>query len=125
MKKSSKAVALTGILALFSSSAFAAAPIPHEIYNPTDAQVVKAEHSNGGEFEAEFLLKSKHTSVKSLARQVRQHAKRQGFHEIESSVENNDADLKFKRKDQELDVSIERKDHGIIEYKADLDLDKN
>lgn len=125
MKKQAQAAALTGILALFSSSAFAAAPIPHEIFNPAEAEVVKADQQGNGEFEAEFRLHRADTSVRRLAREIREHARNQGFRVVESSVKRNDADLKFKRHDQELDVSIEQKDHGVIEYKADLDLDKN
>ena len=48
-----------------------------------------------------------------------------GFHVVESEIKHDDADLKFKRGKQELDVSIEDKGQGRIEYKADLDLDKN
>ena len=43
---------------------------------------------------------------------------------VESEIKHDDADLKFKRGRQELDVSIENKGHDRIEYKADLDLDK-
>ena len=43
---------------------------------------------------------------------------------VESEIKRDDADLKFRRGRQELDVSIESKDHGRIEYKADLDLNR-
>ncbi|OSI11368.1 hypothetical protein [Neisseria canis] len=124
MKYPTQAATLTGILALFSNSAFAATPIPHEIYSPADAVVVRTELPGSGEFGVKFRLNSRHTSVKNLAQEVRRHAKSQGFKEIRALVQHNDADLKFKRKDQELDISIEEKQHGVIEYKADLDLDK-
>ena len=47
-----------------------------------------------------------------------------GFQIVESKIKHDDADLKFKRGNQELDVSIEDKGHRI-EYKADLDLDNH
>lgn len=124
MKYPTQAAALSGILALFSNSAVGATPIPHEIYSPADAVVVHTELPGSGEFGVKFRLNSRHTSVKNLAQEVRRHAKSQGFKEIRALVQHNDADLKFKRKDQELDISIEEKQHGVIEYKADLDLDK-
>ncbi|EGZ51032.1 MULTISPECIES: hypothetical protein [Neisseria] len=124
MKYPTKAAALTGILALFSSSAFATSPIPHEIYSPADAVVVRSELPGSGEFEVKFRVNSRHTSVENLAQAVRRHAKSHGFKEVRGAVQQNDADLKFKRKNQELDISIEQKQHGIIEYKADLELDK-
>lgn len=122
MKTKSTALVLTGIMALFSTGAFAAS-MPGEIFQPRGAEVVKADRQGGGEFEAEFRLRG--NDVRSLARQVSNHAQRHGFKVVESEIKRDDADLKFKRHDQELDVSIEKKDHGIIEYKADLDLDKN
>ena len=72
--------------------------LPREIYRPRGAQVVKAEAQDDGEFEAKFHL-------------------------VESEIKPHDADLKFRRGDQELDVEIERKGNGHIEYKADLDRD--
>ncbi|MDO5639313.1 MAG: hypothetical protein Q4G28_05525 [Neisseria sp.] len=122
MKSKSSAIVLTGIMALFSGSVFAAS-MPGEIFQPRGAEVVKADRQGGGEFEAEFRLRG--NDVRGLARQVRNHAERHGFKVVESEVKRDDADLKFKRRNQELDVSIETKDHGVIEYKADLDLDKN
>lgn len=122
MKSKSTAIVLTGIMALFSSSVFAAS-MPGEIFQPRGAKVVKADRQGDGEFEAEFRLRG--NDVRSLARQVRNHAERHGFKLVESEIERDDADLKFKRRNQELDVSIETKDHGMIEYKADLDLDKD
>lgn len=117
-----QALILTGIMALFSASAFAA-PIPGEIYQPRNAEVVKADQQGNGEFEAEFRLQG--NSVRELARQVRSHAQSNGFKLVESSVNKEDADLKFKRREQELNVSIEHKDNNRIEYKADLDMDKS
>ncbi len=120
MKSKSTAIVLTGIMALFSSSALAAA-IPGEIFQPRGAEVVKADRQGDGEFEAEFRLRG--NDVRGLAKQVRNHAQRHGFKLVESEVDRDDADLKFKRRGMELDVSIEKKDHGVIEYKADLDRD--
>lgn len=60
-----------------------------------------------------------------LSKKVIAHARSKGFHVVESEIKHDDADLKFKRGKQELDVSIEDKGQGRIEYKADLDLDKN
>ena len=40
---------------------------------------------------------------------------------MESDIERDDADLKFERREQEMDVSIEYKGNGRIEYKVDLD----
>ena len=116
----SKTLMIAGLMALFSASAMAA-PIPDEIFKPHGAEVIKADRQGDGEFEAEFRLHGRDTSVERLAGQVRAHAQRHGFKVVESEVKRDDADLKLKRRDQELDVSIERKDHGIIEYKADLD----
>lgn len=119
-----KSLMLTGIMALFSASAFAA-PLPSEIYRPAGAKTIKADRQGNGEFEYEAELSKHNTSIPSLARKVIAHAKSKGFRVVESEIKRDDADLKFKRGNQELDVSIERKNRGRIEYKADLDLDKN
>ena len=95
--------------------------LPREIYRPRGAQVVKAEAQDDGEFEAKFHLRG--NDVRQLAQRVISHARSQGFHLVESEIKPHDADLKFRRGDQELDVEIERKGHGHIEYKADLDRD--
>lgn len=110
-------------LGLISASAFALGGMPSEIYKPAGAQVVKADRKGGGEYEAEFRLRG--NDARGLAKRVISHARSQGFHVVESGIERDDVDLKFERGDQELDVQIEVKDHGRIEYKADLDLDKN
>ena len=73
----------------------------------------------------EAELSGRHNSIPSLAKKVIAHARSKGFHVVESEIKHDDADLKFKRGKQELDVSIEDKGQGRIEYKADLDLDKN
>lgn len=119
-----KSLMLTGILALFSAAAFAA-PLPSEIYQPAGAKTVKADRQGGGEFEYEAELSARQTSIPSLAKKVIAHARSNGFKLVESEIKRDDADLKFKRGRQEMAVSIEDKDHGRIEYKADLDLDKN
>ncbi len=116
MKAKPSALVLTGIMALFSGSAFSAS-VPHEIFHPHGAKIIKAQRKNS-EFEAEFQLHG--DDVSSLAKQVRNHAQRHGFEVVESEIKRDDADLKFKRHGQELEVSIEQK-NGIIEYKADLD----
>ena len=117
MKATPSALVLTGIMALFSGSAFSAS-VPHEIFQPHGAKIIKAQRRDGNkEFEAEFQLKG--SDVGSLASKIRNHAQRHGFKIIESDITPRDAGLKFKRHNQELEVSIEQKD-GIIEYKADL-----
>ena len=119
-----KSLLATGILALFSATAFAS-PLPSEIYRPAGAQTSKADHQGDGEFEYKAELSGRHNSIPSLAKKVIAHARSKGFHVVESEIKHDDADLKFKRGKQELDVSIEDKGQGRIEYKADLDLDKN
>ncbi|ASK27803.1 hypothetical protein [Neisseria chenwenguii] len=119
-----KSLMLTGILALFSASAFAA-PMPHEIYKPAGARTVKADRQGNGEFEYVAELRGRRGSIPAIAKRVIAHARHNGFKVVESEIKRDDADLKFKRGNQELDVSIEDKDNGRIEYKADLDLDKN
>ena len=109
-----KTLLLTGILSLFSAAAFAA-PVPSEIYKPIGARTVKAHHQGSGEFEYEAELPGKRISIPSLAEKVIAYARSHGFQIVES---------KFKRGNQELDVSIEDKGHRI-EYKADLDLDNH
>lgn len=121
MKMLSKATLLAATLGIFTTSAFAAS-IPSEIYRPS-GELIKADRQGNGEYEVEYRLKG--NDVRGLAKKVIAHAKRNGFHLEESDIERNDADLKFKRGDQELDVQIEAKDHNRIEYKADLDLNKN
>lgn len=118
-----KTLLLTGILSLFSAAAFAA-PVPSEIYKPIGARTVKAHHQGSGEFEYEAELPGKRISIPSLAEKVIAYARSYGFQIVESKIKHDDADLKFKRGNQELDVSIEDKGHRI-EYKADLDLDNH
>ena len=89
------------------------------------AHTIKADHQGDGEFEYEAELSGQRNSIPSLAKKVIAHARSKGFHVVESEIKHDDADLKFKRGKQELDVSIEDKGQGRIEYKADLDLDKN
>ncbi|HBO38114.1 MAG TPA: hypothetical protein DD638_05580 [Pasteurellaceae bacterium] len=124
MKISSKIALVIGMLGLFSANVMAT-QIPKEIYKPRDAKIVKADRQGNGEFEAEFRLHADKTNVRDLAKRVISHALDHDFSIKERKIKNDDADLKFKRGKQELDVSIELKDKGRIEYKADLDLDKN
>lgn len=119
MSKPQTALA-TGIVALFSAAALAA-PVPSEIYRPAGAKTVKADHQGNGEFEYEAELSARGHAVPALAKKVISHARGQGFKLVESEIKRDDADLKFKRGRQELDVSIEDKDNGRIEYQADLD----
>ena len=120
MKKPTTALALSGIMALFSASAFSAA-LPNEIFQPRGAQTVLADQKSSGGFAAEFSLQAGQNSVQALARQVRNHAQRHGFKVVASAIEPDDADLKFTRRGQALDVAIGRNRHGTIAYKADLD----
>lgn len=122
MKKALTATVLATLIGLSSSSAFAR-PVPGDIYHPQDAKLVKMDKQGDGEYEVEYRLRG--DDVRPLAKRVIRHAKDRGFRIVESEVERHDADLKFKRGDQELDVSIEQKGKGRIEYKADLDLDRN
>lgn len=121
MKLFSKAI-LTGVtLGLVSTYSFAA-HIPSEIYKP-NGQLIKADNKGQGEFEVEYRIHG--NDVRGIAKRAISHARSKGFHLVESEIERDDADLKFKRGDQELDVEIEYKGKNRIEYKADLDLDKN
>ena len=112
-----KAALFATTLGLFTSSAFAIS-IPNEIYRP-NGQLVKVDKHGYGECEVEYRLKG--NDVRGLAKKVISHAQKQGFRLKESDIERDDADLKFKRGNQELDVQIEVKGYNRIEYKADLD----
>ncbi|QIM66905.1 hypothetical protein A4G16_05720 [Mannheimia granulomatis] len=103
-----------------SATAFAGNTIPAEIYQP-QGDVVKSERQADGEFEVEYKVQGK--DVRGLAEKATDHAKSQGFTVLESKINNDDADLKFKRGTQELDVDIEIKGNHI-EYKAELDAKK-
>ncbi|MDK4685676.1 hypothetical protein QDY71_10830 [Kingella negevensis] len=39
---------------------------------------------------------------------------------VEREIDNDDADLKFRKGKRELNISIGQKDHGIIEIDEDL-----
>ncbi|HHW7578706.1 TPA: hypothetical protein ACU21O_000139 [Mannheimia haemolytica] len=110
------------VLATFASATAFAVSIPSEIYQPR-GELVKADRQGNGEFEVEYRVSG--NDVRGLAKSAIAHAKRKGFHLVESDIHRDDADLKFKRGDQELDIEIEVKGRNRIEYKADLDLDKN
>ena len=105
----------------FIGMASAKGGVPREIYQPSGAKIVKSEHQGEGEYEVEFSVRG--NDVRHLAKQAISHAKRQGFSLVESDIERGDADLKFKRRDQEMDVSIEYKGNGRIEYTVDLERD--
>lgn len=121
MKILSKATLVVCSLSLFAGSALAT-NIPKEIYRP-NGQLVKADHQGHGEYEVEYRLRG--NDVRTIAQHAITHAKRHGFRLQESEIKRDDADLKFSRGNQELDISIEVKGKNRIEYKADLDLDKN
>ncbi len=121
MKMLSKATLVAVSLSLFAGSAFADR-IPREIYKPS-GKLVKADRQGNGEFEVEYRLKGR--DVRGIAERTIAHARSHGFRLVESDIEREDADLKFKRGRQELDVQIEHKGNSRIEYKADLDLDKS
>ncbi|MBN6065867.1 hypothetical protein [Aggregatibacter actinomycetemcomitans] len=122
MKNTLKATLLATVLGLASTTVLAKS-IPGDIYKPRNAEVVKVDRQGRGEYEVEFRLYG--DDVRPLAKRVIEHAKDRGFRIEESEIKRDDADLKFKRGDQELDVSIELKNKDRIEYKADLDLDKS
>lgn len=121
MKIFSKATLFALGLSLFAGSAMAGS-IPKEIYRP-NGQLVKSDHKGDGEFEVEYRLSG--NDVRGIAKSAIAHAKRHGFRLTESEIKRDDADLKFSRGNQELDISIEAKGKNRIEYKADLDLDRN
>ena len=125
MKNTLKATLLATVIGLASTTVLAKS-IPSDIYKPRNAEVVKVDRQGRGEYEVEFRLYG--DDVRPLAKRVIEHAKDakdRGFRIEESEIKRDDADLKFKRGDQELDVSIELKNKDRIEYKADLDLDKS
>lgn len=122
MKKALTATVFAALIGLTSTTALASSA-PRDIYQPSNAKLVKMDKQGNGEYEVEYRLRG--DDVRPLAKRVIQHAKARGFRVVESEIERDDADLKFKRGDHELDVSIEQKGNGRIEYKADLDLDKN
>lgn len=62
-----KSLLATGILALFSATAFAA-PLPAEIYLPAGAHTVKADRQGNGEFEYEAELPAHGNPIPSLAK---------------------------------------------------------
>lgn len=121
MKLLSKATLIAATFGLFTTSAFSA-NMPSEIYRP-NGTLVKMDRQGNGEYEVEYRLTG--NDVRGIAKKAIAHAKSKGFRLVESDIERDDADLKFRRGEQELDVSIEAKGKNRIEYKADLDLDKN
>ncbi|WGE51845.1 hypothetical protein NYR68_05530 [Actinobacillus equuli subsp. haemolyticus] len=122
MKMLSKATLLATTLGLFTVASAFAVDIPREIYRP-NGKLVKADRQGNGEYEVEYRLRG--NDVRVIAKNAISHAKRHGFRVTEAEIERDDADLKFERGDQELDIQIEVKNRNRIEYKADLDLDKN
>lgn len=123
MKITSK-ITFIATLGLFSIN-ITAAQLPSEIYQPASAEILHAQARDNGEFEAEFKVNARHISIKELAARIIAHARTQGFSVEQSIVKRDDADIKFYRDKQELEVSLELKSPNVIEYKADLDLNKN
>ncbi|VEE07303.1 hypothetical protein [Neisseria animalis] len=115
-----KTLMLTGILALFANGTLAA-DLPAEIYQPAQAQTIKAEKQNDNEFEYKAELPARSISVSALAEKVTAHAQKQGFLSAKSEIKRDEADLEFKRGRQKLDISIDLEANGKIEYQADLD----
>lgn len=113
MKKITKSLL---ILASFMSATAFANTIPSEIYQPQGKLVKSVD--KGDEFEVEYHLKG--NDVTSLVQKATAHAKKHGFRVVESEIRKHEADLKFVRGTQELDVDIEV-ERGYIQYKADLD----
>lgn len=107
------------LLAAMLPAAAGAVSIPNPIYQPANGEIVKADGKRNGGFEAQFLVNS--NNVRWLANKVRNHARRNGFKVAAFEVDENDADLKFKRRNQALDVSIKLKFDNTIKYKADLE----
>ncbi|MDO4247866.1 MAG: hypothetical protein Q4C79_02700 [Neisseria sp.] len=116
MKKKTRAIALTGILALLSTSAMAA--LPGAIFHPRGADVIQAHRQADDGFAAEFRLR--HHNFGKLLQQIHQHAESQGFNVTTSDVRPHSVELTFQRDQQELGISLIQKDYGIIAYKADL-----
>lgn len=117
----------TAILAAALGISFTAqaAGMPSEIFKPRGAQTVKAKAQGNGEYEAEFRVrKNKSNSVRALAERAAKHAESKGFRVVEQDIQYNDADLKFRRNNHELTISIEDKNNGWIEIDQDLDLER-
>lgn len=123
MKHTLKATLLAAILGLTSTAVFAQRSLPTDIYKPNNAKLVKAEYQGRGEYEVKYYLQG--DDVRPLAKRVIEHAQSRGFRIVESEIRRDDTDLKFRRGNRELDVSIELKSRGRIEYKADLDFDRD
>lgn len=120
--KAIKTVILAAALGI--SFAAQAAGMPSEIFKPRGAQTIKAKAQGNGEYEAEFRVKANQNSVPALAKQAIRHAKSKGFRVVEQEIDREDADLKFRRGNHELSISIEDKDNGWIEIDQDLDIER-
>lgn len=107
------------LTASISATAFAkGVAVPEEIYQP-QGKLIKSELQGKSEFEVEYHVKG--TDVRGLAEKAIQHAKNKGFDLVKSNIRDRDADLTFKRNNEELDIDIELEGKDRIEYKADLD----
>lgn len=104
------------ILVPFLATSAFAGKIPAEIYQPK-GQLIKSVNK-GNEYEVEYHLKG--NDVRELAKKAKAHAKKHGFRIVEDQVWEREADLKFVRDGQVLEVDIEV-ERGYIEYKAELE----
>jgi hypothetical protein len=115
-----KTILLAGMVTAFAAQA---AGMPSDIFQPRGAQVTKSQAQGNGEFEAEFRLRG--GNVRVLASQAIKHVKSKGYRLVERDIQHNDADLKFRKGNRELDISIESKGHGIIEIDESLDINND
>ncbi|MDK4689374.1 hypothetical protein [Kingella negevensis] len=95
--------------------------MPSDMFQPRGAQVIKSKAQGNGEYEAEFRVRG--GNVHALAQQAIKHAQSKGYRLVAREIDNDDADLKFRKGKRELNISIEQKDHGIIEIDEDLDIE--
>ncbi|HHW7506932.1 TPA: hypothetical protein ACU21B_000755 [Mannheimia haemolytica] len=117
MKNVNKALVI--LTTFVSATAFAqAVAVPDEIYQP-QGKLIKSELQGKNEYEVEYHIKG--TDVRALAEKAIAHAKSKGFDLVKSEIKDRDADLTFKRNNEELDIDIELEGKDHIEYKADLD----
>ncbi|SSY80902.1 hypothetical protein [Alysiella crassa] len=116
----------TAIFAVVLGISFTAqaTSMPSEIFKPRGAQTIKSQAQGNGEYEAEFRVQKSKNSVPALAKQAIRHAQSKGFRVVEQEIDREDADLKFRRGNHELSISIEDKDNGWIEIDQDLDIER-
>ena len=120
MKIIKTAILLAGISTAFAAQA---AGVPSEMFQPRGAQVIKSKAQGNGEYELELRVRK--GSVSALAQQAINHAQSKGYRLVEREIDRDDADLKFRKANRELDISIENKNNGWIEIDQDLDTTRN